>query len=153
MRHLLYSANLYLLSTPPPLFCASVRKISRCKLLELRHSQIIENYLQKSVALELPCGLYMAATKRTSPESGRTKGKQMNSSITTAEEAARTVQTTRKGFTSIQMLCAIGDIRNDQPNLAAYLNHPEIVCGLCAGVFGPNGIKRRLAEMYAADAA
>jgi len=69
----------------------------------------------------------------------------------TAEEAARMTPRTRKGFTSIQMLCAIGDIRHDNEALVNYLTHPEIIIGLCEGRFGPNGLKRRLTEMEAAD--
>jgi len=75
----------------------------------------------------------------------------MTTKLTTAEEAARMTPTTRRGFTSIQMLCVIGDIRHDSPELACYLTHPEIIIGLGEGRFGPNGLKRRLAEMSAAD--
>lgn len=71
--------------------------------------------------------------------------------ITTAEQAASAVPTTRKGFTSVQMLSAIGDIRHDEPHLAHYLQHPEIVIGLAEGRFGPNGLRRRLDEMSLAD--
>jgi hypothetical protein len=76
---------------------------------------------------------------------------QQQQHLTTAEEAARKVNFTRRGFTSIQMLCAIGDIRHDEPHLAYYLTHPEIIMGLAEGLFGPNGLKRRLTEMEAAD--
>lgn len=79
------------------------------------------------------------------------QNKNMKTNITTAEEAARMTPTTRKGFTSIQMLCAIGDIRHDNAELASYLTHPEIIIGLGEGRFGPNGLKRRLTEMAEAD--
>lgn len=76
----------------------------------------------------------------------------MNAKLTTAEEAASKAPTTRKGFTPVQMLCAIGDIRHDCAELVHYLTHPEIIIGLAEGRFGPNGLKRRLSEMAAADA-
>jgi hypothetical protein len=75
----------------------------------------------------------------------------MKKNITTAEEAARTTPIHGNGFTSIQMLCAIGDIRRDSAELANYLTHPEIIVGLAEGRFGVNGLKRRLAKMAAAD--
>ena len=84
------------------------------------------------------------------PVTRRTKY-EMKTKITTAEEAARMSPFTRKGFTSIQMLCAIGDIRNDHPTLAHYLKHPEIIIGLGEGRFGPKGLLRRLTEMEAVD--
>ena len=49
------------------------------------------------------------------------------------------------------MLQLLGDIRHDQPELAEYLTHPEIVTGLAAGRFGRRGLVRRLTEMAEAD--
>lgn len=76
----------------------------------------------------------------------------INKSITTAEQATATRATHGKGYTNVQMLCAITDIRNDEPSLAHYLSNPEIIIGLSSGRFGINGLKRRLNELAAIDA-
>jgi hypothetical protein len=75
----------------------------------------------------------------------------MKNKITTAEEAASMTPFTRKGFTSINMLCAIGDIRADHPALAFFLKDTELIIGLTQGRFVPTGLLRRLTEMEAAD--
>ncbi len=75
----------------------------------------------------------------------------MKNTITTAEQAVQCQPRHGKGYTQVQMLCAIGDIRHDDASKAHYLTHPEIIIGLSEGRFGVNGLKRRLAQMEAAD--
>ena len=77
------------------------------------------------------------------------KGEQMKA--TTAEQAANMTTRHGKSNTTVQMLCKIADIRNDKPELAQYLSHPEIIVGLGVGRFGVGGLERRLTEMHAAD--
>lgn len=76
----------------------------------------------------------------------------MNQPTTSAETAARMCsQHGKAATTSHLMLQLIGDIRHDQPELAEYLSHPEIVMGLASGRFGRKGLVRRLTEMDEAD--
>ena len=89
----------------------------------------------------------------TPPSETKTKSSdKMKTTITTAEAAAN--MSARHGkaqITAHLMLQEIGDIRHDQPELAEYLNHPEIVTGLAVGRFGRKGLVRRLTEMADAD--
>ena len=72
--------------------------------------------------------------------------------LTTAEAATNMCNRHGKaGITAHLMLQLLGDIRHDQPELAEYLTHPEIVTGLAAGRFGRKGLVRRLTEMAEAD--
>ena len=50
-----------------------------------------------------------------------------------------------------RMMAHVAEIRANQPDLAEYLNHPEITMGLAYGKFGCKGLVRRLSEMLAAD--
>ena len=77
---------------------------------------------------------------------------QMNQPTTSAETAANMCSRHGKAATTSHlMLQLIGDIRHDQPELAEYLSHPEIVMGLAVGRFGAKGLVRRLTEMNEAD--
>ena len=74
------------------------------------------------------------------------------SKITSAETAAlMCIRHGKAKITASLMIQSIGDIRHEQPELAEYLNHPEIVTGLAIGRFGRKGLVRRLAEMADAD--
>ena len=68
-----------------------------------------------------------------------------------ARDAVSSQRHGKAQITAHLMLQEIGDIRHDQPELAEYLNHPEIVTGLAVGRFGRKGLVRRLTEMADAD--